>query len=251
MKIAIINDDVKSKIIEAAGDAYNRYLLPVAKDCHVDLSAENCTKEDIGYVCAMAGYKPASKDVLTFSGSTLSSASIFLSKDAVSLKERKETLKQRICREIIAEFLKNEDFSDANCLRVMDEIFEIMYFRENVRDFSYGNAQKWVNMAIKFYLIVKAKREYGLDMIRLVEETNLFGYDLFPVDSIMIATIEKDYGIMSARSDVNAPFPAPAPWSSCNSKITFIEYWKFAKKKCDPVKPLIYEMHNWKPKNNP
>ena len=69
------------------------------------------------------------------------------------LKSQKNTLKGK-GEKIIADFLSNKTYDMNKCVDVIKQIKEL--YKNDVRDYTYGNAQKWVNMSFKYYVIFNA-----------------------------------------------------------------------------------------------
>lgn len=109
----------------------------------------------------------------------------------------------------LAGFLEDANFSPERCEYIIRRIK--MEFG-NIEDYTYGNAQKWVNIAIKYFIIlnqfIPEKRVIDVDHA-------ISTYRFFPVDAIMIKHAKSDFGI---------PFEARS-WSNCDDLDCFRAYW--------------------------
>lgn len=94
-----------------------------------------------------------------------------------------------------------ESFEDA-----MD-VLRAVYHDKGITWYTYGNAQKWLAMAIKYYIVIslmKNKMNFSSPLMNFV----------LPVDGIMIRIIREDFGIDGVSPS----------WSQCDDKGEFIEY---------------------------
>lgn len=231
-------------------DLYNKY----AKNEFESLTSN--TDKSIASIAAKLGYRPAVNKAAFFLSSSLSIGSYFddperyPKKSGVSNDSTKsDVLCEAVIEQIFVPFLKDSSFSDQECFEIMDRVFEIYYFRENVTDFSYGAAQKWVNMAIKYYIILQFKKSGTPDIVSYIK-LKYSNYNLFPIDGQMIQKIHKHFGDMEYdHKKVGCSLPTPQPWTNCNLKFTFIDYWSFVSEKLSGTKPILYEMANWNPES--
>ena len=130
------------------------------------------------------------------------------------------------------------------CVYVIKRI-RALYKNGGVMDYTYGNAQKWVNMSFKYYVIFNAvdfnAKKVDLEMaFNKIPEFN--DYELFAVDSIMINAIHQNLGI-------NFNYK----WSKCDDIDDFIDYWNEVKDKLAVQQidmPFIWELNNWKSNGN-
>lgn len=229
-----------------ANDLYEKY----AKKHFDDLSLS--TDESIAFVAAKLGYRPSVQKTAFFLSSSLSIGSYFddvnryPQKNGVSNDTTKtDILCEAVILQLFVPFLRKSVFNKESCISLMDKIFEIYYFRENATDFSYGVAQKWVNMAIKYFIIINFKKSSESNIVSYINE-KYDDYTLFPIDGIMIQKIHKHFGDMTYDSTIiGCHLPTPQPWSNCNLKFTFIDYWQFILDKLCGIKPIFYEMAIW------
>lgn len=156
---------------------------------------------------------------------------------------QKNTLKAK-GEDIIAKFLSNKKYDMGTCVDVIEQI-RALYKNDGVMDYTYGNAQKWVNMSFKYYVIFNAidfntkKVDLKTAFIKIPEFNN---YELFAVDSIMINAIQQKLGI-------NFNYK----WSKCNNIQAFIDYWNGVKAKLVGQiidMPFLWELNNWKSNGN-
>ena len=111
--------------------------------------------------------------------------------------------------------------------KTWESIYQI-YKRNNIEDYTYGNAQKWVNMSIKYYIILLNK--FGIDYSKLIE------VPVFPVDRIMINHIKKDLSI-----------PFSGNWSDCKDIDALKKYICAVKAEVDKqsISLFEYELNAW------
>lgn len=242
-----MSNEIETKIRNKVQEFYNTYI---ENNRNTPLPLED--NDDFRKFCGSEAYIPATREGVIYLGSTLANGSFFANAINATggygniIQSNKEDLKIQVVEQLIAPFLEQKDFSKYKCLELMDLLFERYYFRENNKYFTYGVCQKWVNMAIKYYLV-------GLSIISRTDIKVLIhstGYCFFPIDSRMITAITRDYGVMHYNNnDLKSPLPTPSPWTGCNLKYTFVEYWKFLLNKLNseptPIAPLIYEILNW------
>lgn len=90
--------------------------------------------------------------------------------------------------------------------------------------FTYGHAQKWINMMMK-YLYVLGARDF----------TELFGYLHVPVDNYIFDAVKKELGIKRSKEC----------WSSWDDyEGQYMDYQRKIREKVD-VDPLRWEFKNW------
>ncbi len=126
----------------------------------------------------------------------------------------------------------------------------------NGERFSYGNAQKWVNMTLK-YLYLLGSIDVNIRKIRILDDSDYFHV---PIDSYILdafwekSTIEEGFPVPAkakkepVRSKIYAQLSDHIlPWSQWNEK----NYTTF-KEKCDAyftyfkrIKPLVWESEAW------
>lgn len=122
--------------------------------------------------------------------------------------------------------------------RLWDQIRNV-YHTCGITWYTYGNAQKWVAMSIKYHLFFK----YSDNPEELPKD--LLANIVFPVDSIMIQEIASNKsGLLSACVNFNGK-----SWSKCDDKPTFIQYLTDVKAVLPPNKKLLeFEIDTWQTK---
>lgn len=90
--------------------------------------------------------------------------------------------------------------------------------------FTYGHAQKWINMTFKYLYMLEA---VPLDFV--------FPFLHVPIDNIVLERAEKQLGI-SRPSQV---------WSSWGDYTFYLQYQDNLRQKIDKEAPLRWEFHNW------
>ncbi len=100
-----------------------------------------------------------------------------------------------------------DNFHKECCDSLINE-FDFLY-KDSFIKLTYGQAQKWINMTLKYLFILGETKIKGIDL----------NYAFFhvPVDSIILTVLEKKYSI----SGVNA-----SPWSKWNDYEEYLNYQK-------------------------
>lgn len=132
--------------------------------------------------------------------------------------EARKKASERIFDAVTSRNFRNEtDFNDWH----KDLCDELVGLYDEVKDqdtfFTYGNAQKWVNMTLKYiYLLNKYCGKYG-EKILTVEK-----YLHIPLDSYMISVLKSEFGI-----DITEKWSKIKSYEDCivngNSKGIYIE----------------------------
>jgi len=115
-------------------------------------------------------------------------------------------------------FLKKQKFDKESCIEAMRKIRQI-YKKAKVKKYTYGNAQKWVNMSIKYYYIIKSVYDSNkIDVNRaFVLFPGLQDYSLFPIDSKILDLIYDELG--------NFIPPKDGSWYKCDKIYVFDLIW--------------------------
>lgn len=137
------------------------------------------------------------------------------------------------CESWISNFLLTRNFDRQTIERLAKQIRD-EYHSEGFVDWTIGNSQKWINMAIKYLFVIEVHNKPSLNLVDTIDDWN---YELFPVDGIMIGIIKKDLNLKFADS-----------WSKCDNYECFENYWSEVNKYCkkNGTRPLLYEILNWK-----
>ena len=94
---------------------------------------------------------------------------------------------EKVIVNFLCDIYKTETAADLDTVsQIWEKIYQI-YKKQDIQDYTYGNAQKWVNMAIKYYIILL--QQFNIPCSKIME------IPVFPVDRIMINYIKKDLGI--------------------------------------------------------
>lgn len=114
-----------------------------------------------------------------------------------------------------------------------------MYKNANVADYTYGNGQKLVNMAIK-YILSSNCIEY---------DHPVFKYCHIPVDGIIQNIANKNLKVDLLYQN-GKKVKYYSSWSKNDCRADFLDYQKriryaVQKEKC--YSPLIWEIKNWEP----
>ena len=227
-----------------AMESFNHFIIPVLSRMPRPV--------DLELLAAKCGYIPAEQHALTYRGSPYNN---------MTSSERANVFVDPIIQDVIKPFLIKKDFSTSECLQAMNNV---MTMASNVPDFMFGNAQKWINMSIKYYLILLAFSAIPTNPIINYENwtntreflnhrplhdyysnTKFYDYKLMPIDTPMCKHITADFGTLPA------PVYTPYPWSRNNNQCEFEDYWRFvdislaANPHWAGFIPLLYEIFVW------
>ena len=121
-----------------------------------------------------------------------------------------------------------------------------VYHNNNITWYTYGNAQKWVAMAIKYYLVNKYRKTPNALC------NNVLADVVFPIDRIMINKIQSGKVVAGTGSNISISVTNPPPypsWSQCDCKQTFIDYIDAVKNELIKFptqdKLIEFEINNW------
>lgn len=191
------------------GDWYNRFC---ANRRVVKVLDDSTKAEELAYVAANLSYRASVLRALKFYG-----------KNAEALQARKEG--EKVIYNFLVDCYTSKTAADIDYVsQVWEKIYQI-YKGQDIQDYTYGNAQKWVNMSIKYYIILLWK--FNLPYEELLE------IPVFPVDRIMINHIKKHLEI---TFDGN--------WSDCDDKDALINYICSVKAKVNQSL-FVYELDAW------
>ena len=175
--------------------------------------------DDVYYNAGMEAYRAAMKRAIRFNGLPNRRRTELRHESCVYLKKRfKELFK-----------LKKMDFDIfTNWAKITANHIRGIYRNAGVNDYTYGNAQKLINVALKFVL-----------SSNLVDYHNpVFKHCHFPVDGIIQGVIKKNFGIKRLKTC----------WSKNDNWDEFVEYQKEVRKAVldnGYYSPLIWEATHW------
>lgn len=150
---------------------------------------------------------------------------------------------------VISEFLRAEDFSTKKCVALMTKIREY-YHANKVVNYTYGIAQKWVNIAIKYYIILNSFNapthtcDVNAFYIRkgyTISSPYVFNYHLFPVDT--------SYGrkLIGLKGIDFWAYSGGVSWHECDNISVFEKYWDDVDHALSPddLPPNVYEIEHF------
>ncbi len=169
--------------------------------------------------------------------------------------------------DILEGFLQRGRFDKASCFETMADIKDL-YRRSGVADYNYGHAQKWVNMAVKYYIVckscyifdesangflpfgftkkVKNRNGVKIDVKRAFEENPAFNeYELFAVDSIMINLVGRELDVAFSGE----AFPVDT-WYVSDERAQFNGYWQAVENRLATAEismPFLWELSKYTP----
>lgn len=150
--------------------------------------------------------------------------------DKKDIKYKEDYLEQ--CKEVLREFV--EDIQSKKINRSNFEVEHRNICRKLVKvehfNMNYGQAQKWVNMTLKYMFIYENKLSLDTTFFDLTSVLHM------PIDNSVIEILKKEY-------KVKRPL---ITWSNWGEN----EYYDY-KKKIDNLElgldPFLWEITNWKP----
>ena len=112
-----------------------------------------------------------------------------------------------------------DDFAKVCC----DNIVNIFHDKYGIEDYTYGNAQKWLNMTFK-YMLSADNMDYDLKVFEVCH---------IPIDSIIMNKAKEKLGVE----------PLSCAWSNCNNWEE-IQRYQDSIRNADEI-PLLWEIKNW------
>ena len=178
------------------------------------MKANKIGLEDLAKVAAHLSYRSSVIRAMSFG-------------DKIKEKESARSDGEKIISSFLVQCLENTPISANEVSDCWSLLYELYHKKYGFNNYTYGNAQKWVNMSIKYYIILLS--QYGYEYKALTK------IPVFPVDGIMIKIIKKELGIEFEGC-----------WSKCDSKETFI---KFIQKVDSKIGETLfkYEITHWAP----
>lgn len=148
-------------------------------------------------------------------------------------------------QELIQQYLKRQNVKDSiygwlqNELKSLDistdkdfDLWHCSSCKRIITDFAteaplyYGQAQKWLNMTMKYLLVLEVP-----------EAERLISYFHIPIDNIVIQTAK----------DVKPPQKPWSQWAEDDYLNYQLELKSFIRKKCPTMAPIIWEFKHWIP----
>ena len=118
--------------------------------------------------------------------------------------------------------IKSQSVFDSWHRKLSDEIK--MIYQSYGIEFSYGQAQKWINMTIKYLYILEVQSFDGV-----------FEYLHIPIDNYIYDSVENLLGI---------PTPKQA-WSRLDDYDWYLYYQEAIREKLSGISPLRWEFREW------
>lgn len=199
------------------------------------ISAEELKDENkVIEVAILRAYRDASSHVL----SVYDDKKDDLKKDAIKqIKSFIDNLKSSINMDNLQKVYDKKHREVCNALRfeTYDETYNNSHFfppdsKGNKRNFTYGIAQKWVNMTIKYIYILNPNLEW-------VKQFK--SYFHVPLDSYIYDTINQDLHINVKEALGNKK------WSKLDNYDNYMELQKNVRKKTNPQAPIDWENQAW------
>lgn len=207
-----MNTNTKNTINKKADGWFNKFCKGKATN-----------KTTIEEKAAFLSYKPSVQRAIKFNKNNLNKQS---ARDAAE--------------KVLIKFLQKKDFSNETIFNLWDEIWGI-YHEQGITQYTYGNAQKWVGMAVKYYLILESKIK-RFDVTD--KKSSAWDFDLLPIDGIILKYIKKNYGIFLQDNKSKKVYSS---WSKCDNKQAFIDCLDSVSKAIQQNydKSIFYEISKW------
>lgn len=110
-----------------------------------------------------------------------------------------------------------------------NELREV-YVRGKFDRFSFGHAQKWVNMAVKYSVLLEDRVVPGAGDLLPVAH--------MPLDSIILGVLHRDYALSTASCE---------PWSKISDYEVYMDLQRNIRATFRPSFPLSAELRLWRP----
>lgn len=142
------------------------------------------------------------------------------------------------------QYVDNYNLLPYSVTDLWDKVRDV-YHNNDITWYTYGNAQKWVGMAIKYYLVNKYRNNPNALCNDVLADV------VFPIDRIMINKIQSGKVVAGTGSNISISVnnPPPSSWSQCTCKQTFIDYIDAVKneliKSPTQDKLIEFEINNW------
>ena len=140
----------------------------------------------------------------------------------ISLRQRVTSIIRESVAELLDSKCKSQDEFDKWHKKTTEKIRD--WYRKKEVDFTYGHAQKWLNMALKYL--------YTLGACDFKELTRFFHP---PLDNYILQAAKKMLGI-------NKPHDA---WSTWDDYSDYLNYQKQLRDKIDGQSLFRWEFHTW------
>lgn len=119
-----------------------------------------------------------------------------------------------------------DEWHEQLCKKIVDE------YKKSKIQLTYGQAQKWVNMTIKYLYLLEYK-EYSVD--------NIIKWLHIPVDNYIFKAVD---------DKLNIKKPMDISWSRWDNYDEYLKYQKDIREKIEKdrnidVPPLLWEFKNW------
>lgn len=201
-------------------EAFYKYYCERSKYYQNELAKNEKTQEFFARMAAHLSYRASVMRALTFGDQKAK---------APNIREKGE----KIISEFLVKSLENPPATVGEVAKYWEKLHNL-YLKEKIEDYTYGNAQKWVNMAIKYFIILLSHNGLEYEQIAKIP--------VFPVDGIMIQVIKKDKKI-----EINGKIPEP--WSKCDDKKAFIHFIKTVDSQKDKKYNTLFEfeLDSWSP----
>lgn len=120
---------------------------------------------------------------------------------------------------------------------------------EEYTDLTYGQAQKWLNMTIKYLWLIKRlglvkdENEEGKKIIEIFSKyEKKFN---IPLDSYIIKYAEKAHSQNELKESINSSLIGGSKWSKIDSYDNYKQYQKKLKRAIKESFPLEWELKHW------
>lgn len=145
----------------------------------------------------------------------------------LELREKVNNVFENEIKKLIGNNITNQKEFDAWHCDVC-KMIKSFYLNEGI-EFTYGQAQKWLNMTIKYLYMLEVK-EYSFD--------NVIMWLHIPVDNFIFKAVKEELNIKRLTK---------VSWSRWNNYDEYLEYQNDIRKKLkeEDISPLRWEFENW------
>ena len=138
--------------------------------------------------------------------------------------------------DILAPFFERKKFDNKSCYETIEKIRDFYKINEEY-PYTYGNAQKWLTIAMKYYVVNLFHESQPITAKDFFETHKEFlDCKIFAVDNII-----ED----AARRQLGVEFKDAKKWHERDNLEEFKEYWRKVEKNVKDYTPFLWELVNW------
>ncbi|MCQ4021473.1 MULTISPECIES: hypothetical protein [unclassified Ruminococcus] len=138
------------------------------------------------------------------------------------LRDEVHTLLEKEIKSVCNSNITTQEQFDVWHKKTCDKIREL-YKNKNIT-FSFGQAQKWINMTFKYLYI-----------LQICDFEDIFMFLHVPLDNYVMEIAEKEFAVKRLST----------PWSRCDDYKQYIAYQNELRANIDNCEPLRWEFSSW------